>query len=119
MTTLPIWAVYTVSLGAPLMAFLGVLIAQFVLRLGATELDRRSRREEGLRMFRWAAEHAAGPDPALVKLGTSTIEGLRDSAWFTKEETVFIDLFLDSTLRELRSAARDAQGKVVFVLEEE
>jgi hypothetical protein len=35
-----------VSFGTPVAAFLGVLLAQWITRKGATELETRSRREE-------------------------------------------------------------------------
>lgn len=49
MTTLPTWAVYAVSLGTPAAAFLSVLVAQWITRTGARELETRSRREETMR----------------------------------------------------------------------
>ncbi len=102
--------------GTPLTAFLGVLLGQLLLRRGATELDKRSKREEALRTFRWAAEHAASKDRRLVQLGTSTIQGLRSSSWFAEEDRVFIDLFIDSTLSELRATPDDESDQVEFVL---
>ncbi len=58
MTTLPIWAVYAVSFGTLWSAFLGVLIGHWLLRKGANELDVWRRREETMRMLRWASEQA-------------------------------------------------------------
>ena len=52
MTTLPTWAVYAVSLGTPLAAFIGGVLGHLILRKGANELDVWRRREETMRMLR-------------------------------------------------------------------
>lgn len=52
---MPLWAVFVVAFGSPILASLGVLMAQFVGRWSAKELETRSRREETMRNLRWAA----------------------------------------------------------------
>lgn len=84
MTTLPIWAVYAVSLGSPSLAFLGVFLSSVItrrgareLRLGAVELEARSQREEAMRTLRWACEQAASPNPKLAAVGVGGRSGNR------------------------------------------
>lgn len=67
--SLPTWAVLLVSIGTPMSAFAGVIIGQLLLRKGATELDTWRRREETMRMLRWASEQAASDSPAVARMG--------------------------------------------------
>jgi len=70
-TSLPTWAVLLVSIGTPVSAFAGVIIGQLLLRKGATELDTWRRREETMRMLRWASEQAASDSPAVAGMGVA------------------------------------------------
>lgn len=74
-TTLPIWAVYIVILATPLLAFLGVIVGNVVLRKGANELDVWRRREETMRMLRWASEQAASASPTKARMGVAARRG--------------------------------------------
>lgn len=69
MTTVPIWAALAVSIGTPLLTFVGVLVAQRIVRVGAVELEVRSRREETMRNLRWAAELAVSDHLGESRLG--------------------------------------------------
>ena len=66
MTTLPTWTVWFVTIGTPLLTFIGVLIAQLMTRKGAQELEVRSKREETMRNLRWAAELAVKEDDRMA-----------------------------------------------------
>ncbi len=80
MTTLPTWAVYAISFGAPVLAFIGGLVGQLFGRRAARELEARSKREEALRNLRWAAELAITPeDKRRSDLGLDMLYTLRDS----------------------------------------
>ena len=68
MTSLPTWAVYWVSLGTPAAAFVGALIGHIVSRKGAKELEIWRRREETMRMLRWATELAAADRPLTAQV---------------------------------------------------
>ena len=57
----PTWLVIVVAVATPLLAFAGVLVANVVTRIGDTELEARSRREETMRTLKWAAELAVWP----------------------------------------------------------
>lgn len=93
--TLPTWAVYVASIGAPVGAFLGVLFAQWVLRKGAKELERRSKREEVLRNMRWAAELAVSDDPYRADMGVTQLLALSDSDLTDPVVQAFVDAALD------------------------
>lgn len=79
MSTLPTWALYAVSLGSPLSAFIGVAVGQWFSRKGATELDVWRRREETMRMLRWASEQASSSDEARARIGVAALEALTTS----------------------------------------
>lgn len=79
MTTLPTWAVYSVSFGTPLAALLGVVLGHLFLRKGANELDVWRRREETMRMLRWASEQAASKDAAMARMGVAALAAVGNS----------------------------------------
>ena len=80
MTTLPTWAVYAISFGAPVLAFIGGLVGQLFGRRAARELEVSSKRQEVFRNLRWAAELAITPDDKRRSdLGLYMLETLRDS----------------------------------------
>lgn len=93
---LPAWAVWVASIGAPVGAFLGVWIAQWVLRKGARELDDRSRREEVMRNLRWAAELAVSDDPGRADLGVAQLIALSSSDLTDQVVQTFVDAALDA-----------------------
>jgi hypothetical protein len=99
-TTLPTWAVYAVSFGTPLCAFLGVLIGHWLTRKGATELDVWRRREETMRMLRWASEQATSDEDAKARMGVAALAALSDSELLQEPDQALVDAVLDSILEE-------------------
>ncbi len=61
---------------SPLLAFLGVLLGHRVTRTSARELDRWRKREETLRLLRWATDLAVDAEPARATVGIAVLEGL-------------------------------------------
>jgi hypothetical protein len=126
MTTLPIWAVYAVSLGSPALAFLGVFLGLFITRrgareqrLGAVELEARSQREEAMRTLRWACEQAASPNPKLAAVGVETIRELQFSQRLAPEDMRLVLTAADVLLRPALEAYRlDHDVEVVLVVDE-
>lgn len=114
MTTLPTWAVYAVSLGTPVAAFLGVLVAQWITRKGAKELETRSRREETMRNVRWAAELAVSTDDRMADLGVNQLAALLESDLLEDAEKVFVEAALDAVYEEpeaeLEKLGEDAEA---------
>lgn len=94
MTTLPTWALYAVSFGSPLLAFIGVVAGQYVPRKGAKELEQRSKREEVMRNLRWASELAVSNDPNTSRLGVAQLVALGDSDLLDAGQQLFVDAAL-------------------------
>lgn len=116
MTSLPTWAVYAVSLGTPVFTFLGVLLAQFITRMGARELETRSRREETMRNLRWAAELAVDEDDRMADLGVAQLAALLESDLLDESEKVFVEAALD-VVYEDPEAELDGLGEDVEVVQ--
>lgn len=73
---LPLWAIFSVAFGSPLLAFIGVLFSQVVNRRGAHELESRSKREETMRNLRWSSELAVNQDDRMANLGVAQLAAL-------------------------------------------
>lgn len=99
MTALPTWAVWTLAFGTPLLAFVGVVIGQVITRRGATELEIRSKREEVMRILRWAAELAVSDDEAHARLGVAQLGALLSSELLDEEEKDFVQAALEAVVR--------------------
>lgn len=97
-TTLPTWAIWVLSFGTPLLAFAGVLVGQFITRRGARELEIRSKREEVMRILRWAAELAVSDDEAHARLGVTQLGTLLTSDLLDEEEKDFVQAALTAVV---------------------
>lgn len=73
-------------------------------RLASLELDKWRRREETMRMLRWAAEQATkdGNDDAAV-VGTRVLDALGQSELLQPEDQLLIDAVLDALLEQPES----------------
>ncbi len=100
MVSLPLWAVFAVAFGSPLLAFLGVLLAQVISRKGAKELETRSKREETLRTLRWAAELSASREDRLADLGVAELEALLTSDLLEDSEKTFVEAALTAVYED-------------------
>ena len=99
MTSLPTWAVWVLSFGSPVLAFVGVLFGQAVTRRGDRELEFRSKREEVMRILRWAAELAVSDDQAHSRLGVAELGTLLQSELLDEEEKDFVQAALTAVVR--------------------
>ena len=119
-TTVPTWAVYLVSIGTLVLAFLGVLLASWLTRRTAKELESRSRREEVMRTLRWAAELAAAKEPGLAQLGVAELAALSRSNLLDDDQKVFIDAALETVVDEQaeRIDQLEATGSEVEIIED-
>jgi hypothetical protein len=111
-TTLPTWAVYSVAVGTPLLAFLGVVAGHALLRRTANELDVWRRREETMRMLRWASEQAASTEPAKARMGLAALDALGSSELLQEPDGMFVDAVLDSLLEEPVEQIEEGAGEV-------
>lgn len=99
-TELPTWAVYAVAFGTPSFALAGVLLTGRLNRRTANELERRSRREEVMRLLRWAAELAVADDERKAALGVDQLAALARSDLLSDQEKLFVDAALETALAE-------------------
>jgi len=98
-TTLPTWAVWVISIGTPVLAFVGVVLGQVLTRRGERELEFRSKREEVMRILRWAAELAVSDDQAHSRLGVAELGALLHSELLDEEEKDFVQAALTAVVR--------------------
>lgn len=115
MTTLPTWAVYLVSFGTPIAAFVGVVVGQVFLRKGASELDIWRRREETMRMLRWASEQAASKDSATSRMGVAALDALSTSELLQEPDQNLVDAVIDSLIEEPVEEIEEAVGEVEVI----
>ncbi len=116
MTTLPTWAVYAVSFGAPALAFLGALIGHVWGRQASTELDVWRRREETMRMLRWASEQVTSAEDAKARMGLAVLDALSESELLQEPDQTLVDAVIDAVLEEPLEEIVDA-GRDVEVVE--
>ncbi len=115
MTELPLWAVYLVSFGTPLAAFGGTVLGHYVVRKGATELDVWRRREETMRMLRWASEQAASEDSAKSRMGIAALEALSSSELLQNPDQDLVDAVIDSLVEEPMERIAELAGDVEVI----
>jgi hypothetical protein len=117
-TSLPTWAVYSLGFGTPVLAFAGGLVSQLITRRGAVELDKRSKREEVMRVLRWAAELGVAADEGKARLGRAQLETLLDSELLDEKERDFVQVALEATLaravEQIEQAGEGAQAIVII-----
>jgi hypothetical protein len=107
-TTVPTWAALAVSIGTPLLTFVGVLVAQRIARVGAVELEARSRREELMRTLRWAAELAVSDHLDKARLGLAQLKALDRSTLLGSDQQGFIDAALKAAIDEPATDTKQA-----------
>lgn len=100
MTSLPTWAIYVVSFGTPIAAFVGVLVGNLLTRKGARELETWRRREETMRMLRWASDLAVAAERAKARAGVAALTALSSSPLLQAEDQTLLDAMLDAVLED-------------------
>jgi hypothetical protein len=112
-TYLPTWAIWVLSFGTPLLAFAGVLLGQAISRRGARELETRAKREEVMRILRWAAELAVADDRAHARLGVTQLGTLLTSDLLDEEEKDFVQAALtavvEPAVQQIEQLGEDVQ----------
>jgi hypothetical protein len=103
-TSLPIWAVFTLSFGSPVLAAGITALGYYLGHRAARDLEARSKREEVMRNLRWAAELAASNDAAKARLGVYELKALRVSEMLTPLDQGFVDAALMATIAIPRQA---------------
>ena len=113
--SLPVWAAVAVAVGTPVLAFAGALIGQVLARRGAREEEVRWRREETMRLLRWAAELAADDDVSRSAVGVAALEALERSDLLRADDQAIVSTVLDAVV-DLPASAY-AEGDVVEEVE--
>ena len=89
-------------IAAALLAFAGAVVGQWWSRRSAKELDHWRRREETMRLFRWAVELAVDDHSLKAEAGLRTLTELTDSELLQPEDAVLVtgiaDMFLEEPL---------------------
>lgn len=78
-------------------------------RLAAFELDKWRRREETMRMLRWAAEKAVNADDDVAAVGVAALEALGSSELLQEEDQALIDKVVDAILMDPLSEYAETQ----------
>jgi hypothetical protein len=98
-TSVPLWVAATIAVGSPLLTFGGVLLTLVLNRATAREVDARWRREETMRLLRWAADHAVDPDPRRARLGLAGLHALGRSPLLQPEDQQLVsEVFVEAVL---------------------
>ncbi|MDP9444891.1 MAG: hypothetical protein M3P83_11320 [Actinomycetota bacterium] len=66
---MPDWLIVTIAVATPGLAFVGGMVGHLLTRKGAREMDTWRRREETMRMLRWAAEKSMMRATELLRWG--------------------------------------------------
>jgi hypothetical protein len=114
-TSLPDWAIWGVAIGTPVVNAIVTVVGQRVSRRGDRELESRSRREEVMRMLRWAAELAVSDEVHKARLGNQELKALLGSNMLSSADRDFIFAALDAALEEPVQAIQQAGGDVEVV----
>lgn len=107
-------------IAAAVLAFVGAFIGQWWTHRSALELEHWRRREETMRMLRWATELAADEHPLRAKAGLLTLTSLTESELLQAEDEAMVngiaDMFLETPLRAYTD--QEATTPVVTPIEE-
>jgi hypothetical protein len=114
-TSLPGWAVWGVAIGSPAVTAIVTIVGQRVIRRGDRELESRSRREEVMRMLRWAAELAVSDEVHKARLGNQELKALLGSNMLNSADRDFIFAALDAALEEPVQAIEQAGDDVEVI----
>ncbi|HCB03949.1 MAG TPA: hypothetical protein PLZ93_23360 [Nocardioides sp.] len=88
----------------PLLAFGGGLAGHVLSRRSALELDRWRRREETMRMLRWAVEMVVGGDDESVGAGSVAMSALLRSPLLDDEDFDLVASLADAVARGTMAA---------------
>jgi hypothetical protein len=73
-------------IATPLLAFAGGLVGHLLSRRASRELDRWRKREEAMRMLRWATELATDPHADRAQAGITVLSALLDSPLLDEDD---------------------------------
>lgn len=76
------------------MAFVGALIGHVLGRRASAELDVWRRREETMRMLRWASEQATSNEDGTARMGLAVLDALSESELLQQPDQALVDAVL-------------------------
>lgn len=88
---------FIIGLLAGLLAFIGSLLGHWIARKRDVELDTWRRREESMRMLRWAVELAIDEgSPARQRAGIDVLDALYDSPLLQDDDVALVESVMTS-----------------------
>jgi len=87
-----------VAVATPVLSFAGSWLGGWLNRRSARELDRWRRREETMRLLRWASEMAVDSDERRALVGMSAMAALTTSEMLQPEDLSMVGLVADAVL---------------------
>ena len=93
------------ALVSPVAALIGVWIGAGMTRRSDRELDHWRRREETMRMLRWAGEQLDSDSPGVQRLGLVTLSELVRSELLQPEDAALVTEVFDTALEESLGSA--------------
>lgn len=111
--TSPVWVLVL----TPVASFLGVLVGVWWTRKSARELDTWRRREETMRMVRWAAEQAASPDLRTANIGYVALTALLGSELLQDEDVALISAIAEAGVTSAVEVVEEYRGEADVAVE--
>lgn len=90
----PLWVAVVIAIAAPVFS----LLAQNFTRNSSERAERRLRREETMRMLRWAADLAASDVGPRAAVGIAALDALDESEVLDAEDQALISAVLDAVV---------------------
>jgi hypothetical protein len=87
------------------------VVARQETRRSALELDKRWRREESMRMLRWAAEQATSGNQRSAEVAVAVLEALETSEMVQVEDSMLVTAVIDALLAAPEDAYDGAKGR--------
>lgn len=98
------WIAIVLTIATPVLAFAGAIVGAWWTRRSAIELDTWRRREETMRLLRWAVQAAASEDRAEARAGLATLAALRSSELLQPEDLNLVSAVIDAMLEDAAAA---------------
>jgi hypothetical protein len=108
---MPTFLAVVVAVATALLTFGGVLLGHWLTSRGAVELDTWRRREETMRMLRWAVELSTAESRASVTAGFATLRALSESELLQTEDEQLVRDVSDALMTNLMEAYADDGDK--------
>ena len=84
------------GIGTPVLSFGGAWLGGYLNRVSARETHVRQRREETMRLFRWAADMAVADDARKRLAGVAALAALDEAGLFESDDLVLLGTVTDA-----------------------